>query len=217
MASVKILNTHKDLNEYGCGYFLKTNESHITRVTSTELRWLTVRNGDGSFFTSAQEEAYAYIDNIANDYGTDEWDKINMRILLYVNPTISQHPHIIKLLQCGADIRYIKESNSTKVLIQDNELYLTFSPSIDKVVNSGIVYVGQKNNDPLIKHYAKEFDEKFALAKKVTLKNGKIVFKERGIRNIYNILKGYEMNDWLNLVLGAILGTLFGLCTLFFK
>lgn len=217
MATVKILNTHKELSEYGCRYFLKTSESHVTRVTSTELRWLTVRRGDGGFYTQVQEEACSYIDELALNFESDEWDKINMKILLYVNPITSQHLHIIKLLKCGADIRYISEDNSTKVLIQDNELYLTFASSKEKVVNSGIVYVGNKVGDPLISHYVADFDNKFAKARKLVLKDGRIVFHDRGLRNVYKTIMSYEMKDWLTLILGAILGTLFGLSSLLFQ
>lgn len=217
MATVKILNTHKELNEYGCRYFLETSESHVTRVTSTELRWLTVRKGDGGFFTPAQEEACSYIDDLALNYESDEWDKINMKILLYIDPTVAQHPHIIKLLKCGAEIRYVAENNTTKVLIQDNELYLTFSSSKDKVVNSGIVYIGNKVGDPLVNHYVTEFDHKFATAKRIILKKGKIVYQERGLINVYKTIKSYETKDWLNLILGAILGALFGLSSLLFQ
>ena len=217
MATVKIINTHKELNEYGCRYFLNTSESHLTRVTSTELRWLTVRKSDGEFFTPFQEEACSYIDNLALNYESEEWDKINMKVLLYVDPTIAQHPHIIKLLKCGAEIRYILENNTTKVLIQDNELYLTFSSSKEKVVNSGVVYVGNKVDDPLIHHYSTEFDQKFASAKRVILKDGRIVYEESGLVNIYKTIKSYETKDWLNLVLGAILGSLFGLSSLLFR
>lgn len=214
MANIKVLNTHKDLNEFGCKYFLNTNEFHTTRITSTELRWLTVRDGSGAFYTTTQREACSYINDLAKDFGSAEWDKINMKILLYVDPTKAQHPHIKTLLMCGAEIRYLNEINNTRVVIQDNELYLTFSTSIDKVVNSGIVYVGQKINDPLISYYIQEFDSKYASARKVKLEKEQIVFEKRGVANLIQIINSYDTKDWLNLILGAILGTLFGLCTL---
>ena len=107
MPNIQILSTHKELNEFGCKYFLNTSESHTTRITSTELRWLTVRDGSGNYYTPTQQAACAYIDDLAQNYGSLEWDKINMKILLYVDPTIAQRPHIITLLKCGADIRYL--------------------------------------------------------------------------------------------------------------
>lgn len=216
MANIKILNTHKDLNEFGCKYFLRTNEFHTTRITSTELRWLTVRDGNGGFYTTTQEEACTYIKDLAKNFGSAEWDKINMKILLYVDPTKAQHSHIKFLLKCGAEIRYLNETSNTRVIIQDNELYLTFSTSIDKVVNSGVVYIGQKINDPLVNYYIQDFDSKYASARKVMLENEQIVFDKRGFANLMQIIRSYDTKDWLNLVLGAVFGTLFGLCTLLF-
>ena len=107
--------------------------------------------------------------------------------------------------------------NNTKIVIQDNEIYLTFSSSMYKVVNSGAVYIGQETNDPLINHYIEEFDSKYAMARKVMLSDGKIVFEKRGISNIVSIIKSYDTKDWVNLILGAILGTLLGLYTWLFN
>lgn len=96
MATVKIFNTHKDLNECGCTFFINTSEAHVTRVTSTELRWLSIKTRSGEYISKSQETACEYIESVANAFGSKEWDKINMKILLYVNPVISQHEHIKK-------------------------------------------------------------------------------------------------------------------------
>lgn len=212
MAAVKIINRHKELNEYGCSFFINTSEAHVTKITSAELRWLSIKTGNGEYVSEKQEMACAYIDSVANTYGSKEWDKINMKILLYVNPVISQHDHIKKLLKCGADIRYLKEQNCTKIVIQDNMLYFTISASLEKVVNSGILYTGKKINDPLINYYAQEFDGKFSKARQVELSDSnKIKFKNRGVLYWCNIIKNLDTKDWINLIFGACIGTILSL------
>ncbi len=211
MATIKILETHKELNECGCNFFCNTSEIHLTRVTSTELRWLSVRTAKGEYISPAQEFACAHVDAIADSYGSNEWDKINMKILLYVNPIKSQHHHIKNLLKCGADIRYIKNQNCTRLVIQDNKLFFTVSSSQEKVVNSGILYTGKKINDPLINYYTQEFDSMFLRARPIEMQNNRIVFRHRGIKYWYAIVQNLDAKDWINLIFGAILGTMLGL------
>lgn len=217
MPNIKIIKTYHDLNERGCKFFLDLNESSITRVTSAQLRWLSARI-EGQYISDAQKEACDYIDSITKTYGTKEWAKINLKILLYVNPCKAQDKYIIELLKCGVDIRYVREDNCKKIVLQKNMLYISFSPTLDKLVNTGIIYTGIKHDDPLIEYYKTEFDNKFNKARKVILnENGVISLKDKNIVYWYNIVKNYDAQQWISLIIGAclggIVGLLFGLLT----
>lgn len=209
MATIKILDNHSELNDCGCSFFINTSEAHITRLTSSELRWLSVRTGTGEYISKNQQIACRHIESIAQKYGSKEWDKVNMKILLYKNPVTTQHTHIKMLLKCGADIRYLKGQNNIRIVVQDNILYFTISPSIEKVVNSGVVYTGKKINDPLIDYYVKIFDEKFNKARQIELSDkNKIKFKSIGLSYWYDVIKNLDIKDWINLILGAIIGAI---------
>ena len=142
----------------------------------------------------------------------------NLKILLYVNPCKAQDKYIIELLKCGVDIRYVREDNCKKIVLQKNMLYISFSPTLDKLVNTGIIYTGIKHDDPLIEYYKTEFDNKFNKARKVILnENGVISLKDKNIVYWYNIVKNYDAQQWISLIIGAclggIVGLLFGLLT----
>ena len=123
MANIRIIERHEELSSLGCEFFMKANESHITRVSSTKLRWLSIRDGKGEFISSMQKSACAFLENIAGKYGSDDWDKLNLKILLYDNPVLSQDNHIKTLIKCGADIRYLRSKDCSKIVIQDNVIY----------------------------------------------------------------------------------------------
>lgn len=214
MANIRIVERHEELNSLGCEFFTKASESHVTRVSSTKLRWLSIRNGNGEYISPMQEKACLYLENIAEKYGSDDWDKLSMKILLYENPIDSQDPFIKCLLKCGADIRYLQTNKCSKIVIQDNVVYLTFASSIEKVVNSGIYYVGKKTSDPYIDYCIQQFDSKYNRAKKIALSGNKIVYADRFTIRFIKEFKGVGMKDWIILLLGAIFG---GLVSLFFS
>ena len=206
MANIRIIGKHEELNSLGCEFFLKTNESHTTRVTSTRLRWLSIRNGKGEFITPVQKDACSFLEATAEKYGSDDWDKLNLKILLYENPIYTQDSFIKCLLKCGADIRYFRTTDCTKVVIQDNVIYLTFASSFKKVVNSGIYYVGKKTDDPFVDYHKQQFDLKFYKGKKITLKNDNIVYADKFLSRFNSELKDVGMKEWITLFLGALLG-----------
>ena len=208
MATIRIVERHEELNSLGCEFFTKACENHITRVSSTKLSWLSIRDGNGGFISPMQEQACSFLDNIVENYGSDDWNKLNMKILLYENPINTQDKYIKCLLKCGVDLRYLRTNDCSKIVIQDNIIYLTFASSFEKVVNSGIYYVGKKISDPFIDYNILEFDSKFNKAKKLTLKNEKIVYADRFFSRLTKELNGVAMKDWINLFLGALLGGL---------
>lgn len=211
MANIRIVERHEELNSLGCEFFTKASESHITRISSTKLRWLSIRNGNGEYISPMQEMACSYLENIAEKYGSDDWDKLSMKILLYENPIYSQDPFVKCLLKCGADIRYLRTDKCSKIVIQDNIVYLTFASSIVKVVNSGIYYVGKKTSDPYINYCIQQFDSEYNRAKKLTLSDNKIIYADRFTLRFINEFKGLGMKDWIILLLGALFGGLISL------
>ena len=123
MANIRIIKRHEELNSLGCEFFTKANEGHITRISSTKLRWLSIRTNNKDYISSMQKSACDFLETIAEKYGADDWDKLNLKILLYDNPIKSQDDHIKTLLKCGADIRYLQLQECSKIVIQDNIIY----------------------------------------------------------------------------------------------
>lgn len=205
MANIKIVNNHKELNSLGCEFFTKANESHITRISSAKLRWLSIRTEKGEYISPMQETACSFIENVADNYGAKAWDKFNLKILLYENPIKYQDKYIKSLLTCGADIRYLNEKDCSKIVIQDNYLYLTFASSFEKVVNTGFLYTGNID-DPYIDLYTQQFDMKFSKAKKMALKDGRIVYANNFLTRIKDEIKDLGLRDWIILLLGTLFG-----------
>lgn len=95
-----------------------------------------------------------------------------------------------------------KDSNTRQYYI-----YITFASSFEKVVNSGIYYVGRKNSDPLIDYQIQQFDKKFNTAKKITLnKNLKIVNAVSIIPRLKTELSAVSMREWIIILIGALIG-----------
>ena len=211
MSSIKIIENHTQLNDQGCQFFLSSNENIVTRMTSSEVRWLSLRTSKNEFISDSQVLAYEYINKIAENYKESDWDKINMKILLNSNPIGKQDEHIKTLIMCGADVRYLNEKTPIKIILQKNKLYITIAPSIERVVNSGVLYTGRTINDPLIDYYKEEFDQKFAKARQVILVNEQLRFRKRNIKEILQMIKNIEMQDWFILILGTVLGGLVGI------
>ncbi len=213
MATVKLIDGHKDLNATGCSFFINLTESVVTRVTSSDLRWLSLRENEDEFITPNQKEACDKIENILSHFHGSEWNKINLKVLLFSNPTKSANPYLVKLINCGADIRYIKSSSKIRLAICKNLLYLTLSTTPKNVVNSGMLYSGRTQQDPLIDFYTSWFDTKFASARKTKVKNGKVVFDDSFWEQVKIGYNRMDSKDWIGLILGAILGALIGFVT----
>lgn len=212
MATIRIIDNHSELNSVGCHFFTTANESQVTRVSSTKLRWLSLRTQAGDYFTEEQGKAMERIKSLeVNNGKSSGLGKLNMRILLFCDPT-KESPddamHIFKLLKAEADIRYSNRTSSTKVIIQGNSLYLSYAPDVSKVVNSGILYTGRMVNDPVIEHHKCEFDSIFDSARKLTIRNEKIVFEDVGLSRIWKAMRSISAKDWILLILGALLGAL---------
>lgn len=213
MATVKLIDGHKDLNAIGCLFFINLTESAVTRVTSSDLRWLSLRENDDEYITPNQKEACDKIENILSRFHGSEWNKINLKVLLFTNPTKSTNPYLIKLINCGADIRYIRSSSKIRLATCKNLLYLTLSTHQKNVVNSGILYSGRTQQDPLIDYYTSWFDKKFATARKTKVKKGKVTFDDSFWEQVKTGYARMESKDWIGLIFGAILGALIGFVT----
>lgn len=209
MANAKIIEGHNNLNAIGCSFFLNSNEKICTRITSSNLRWLSIRENNDCYLSVEQEKACNRIDTILDTYRTAEWDKLNMKILLFSNPTKSKDNHYIKkLILCGADIRYLPLSTRQRMVLQGNKLYFSISSNRDKVVNIGWIYEGRPSNDPFIDFYKDWFDKKFEKAKIIGIKKDKLVTTDSVIKKIYVGFSNLTLENWINLLLGAVLGTL---------
>lgn len=56
MPSAKIVSTYQDLNSLGCEMLLATNESHVTRMTSSKMRWISLKNDKNEFISKNQKK-----------------------------------------------------------------------------------------------------------------------------------------------------------------
>jgi hypothetical protein len=207
MPSVKILTDYDQLNDAGCNLILTANESQLTLMTSTELRWLYVRKEGGVHFTSKQKDVCEHIEGIIQCYGNVDMAKLNMKILLNKDPRKKQYEHIKNLIKAGADIRFKKSKEKTKIVIQNNVLFFSYAPHISKVVHKGILYTGNTRNDPMIEYYTELFNDNFSKSKKVSLDGeGNIVFSEKILKTMYMSFKEFDTKDWMTLFFGAIIG-----------
>lgn len=208
MASIKIIEGHNVLNAVGCSFFIESNEKVMTRISSSDLRWLSIREGNGAFLSDEQKTACDRIDEIIERFGSSVWDKMNMRILLFSNPIRSKNEYILKLIRCGADVRYCPVGSKTRMALRGNRLYLSHSSDCLKVVNTGWLYEGRAVNDPFIDYYRNWFDSKFASSRKIIVRGDKMRYDESIASRILKSLKNMSVESWLNIVLGAVMGAI---------
>ena len=60
--SSTIIKGLENLNSEGCMFFIEAGSEQVTRMTSTQLRWLTHKKDNGDCFTNAQRQAIEKID-----------------------------------------------------------------------------------------------------------------------------------------------------------
>ena len=210
MSTITKIDKHEELSVKGCEFFIKANESFTTRISTNKLRWLSIKK-NGDYISSTQRDACMFIENIIKQYGNADWDKLNLKILLYENPIKNQEEYIKKLIKCGADVRFFNAKERTRIMTQKNVVFITFSTKDDKVVNYGIYYVGDDTSiDPYIDYWNKQFDSIFNKARKVILKDNTIVFADKFIKSLWKTIKDAEFKEWIMLFLGAVIGAIFG-------
>lgn len=221
--SIKILHTQEEICNQGCEFFIQANPTHDTRFSSAYLRWLSARKKGGEPYSSSQQKAAEYINEIAqNEYAAQLEELSSLHVLLYKDPTndkefnakdMNSTEYVKMMLKAGADIRYCETDNPIRLAIQDNNLLLSWSssdndrdtPLSKKTVNQGMYYTGVPNNDPLINYYTKYFDRLFDKAKKVKLnQKGEIKDTDSKIRSIVNYCKTNKGQIWFDVILSVI-------------
>lgn len=171
----------KELNALGCHYLITSNHKHITRIITRSMRWLSVKQ-DGQFMTKEQERAICRLDRLLEKRSDNINRNLNIHILLDIDPReqptdgeLFDDSFIKKLIRIGADVRYTEKANRMKLVLQDNEVYMSFAHEAAQVVSFGYHYVGESKDDGLCRYMADEFDVLFDKAQKLALRNDKIV------------------------------------------
>jgi len=201
---IYVVYEDKDLSSVGCGFFIEA-EHKKTLLTSTELRWLTVKENRESpeLFTEKQVEANNCISKCANR----DWGKLDMKVLLYKNPkNLVDNNHIVQLIRAGADVRFLKMNNITKICLSENKLFLSFAPNIEQVANKGILYNGRQNEDPIIGYYESIFNNDFIRARRIIVKNNKLSYEDKWYQFLYKTIKEISLKELIIMFIGAILG-----------
>ena len=204
MEKINIISNYKELSEIGCSFFQKQGKTYIT---STELRWLTVKKNNTSddFFCDEQKRANDYIDECSNRSHA----KLNMKVLLYKDPTkLNQNNHIVRLINAGAVVRFKKMDNTVKICLSGNELFISYANYMKNVVNKGVYYIGDlKDDDPMIEYYKNIFDKDFETAREVIVHKDNLSYTDKWYRQLKKNIKESQKEIILMLI-GALLGGL---------
>lgn len=168
----------KELNELGCHYINTANQANYTRMITRSMRWLTVRAGN-DYMSSEQEKACKKIEDLINTNENNIDRQLNLYVLLEKDPRnnskYKEYAYIKNLILLGADVRFTEKESKMKLVLQENELYLSFSNDVFRMVSVGYHYIGKNNADGMCRYFANEFDKQFERAHKLTVKEDKIV------------------------------------------
>lgn len=168
----------KELNELGCHYINTANQANYTRMITRSMRWLTVRAGN-DYMSSEQEKACKKIEDLINTNENNIDRQLNLYVLLEKDPRnnskYKEYAYIKNLILLGADVRFTEKESKMKLVLQENELYLSFSNDVFRMVSVGYHYIGKNNADGMCRYFANEFDKQFEQAHKLTVKEDKIV------------------------------------------
>lgn len=168
----------KELNELGCHYINTANQANYTRMITRSMRWLTVRAGN-DYMSSEQEKACKKIEDLINTNENNIDRQLNLYVLLEKDPRnnskYKEYAYIKNLILLGADVRFTEKESKMKLVLQENELYLSFSNDVFRMVSVGYHYIGKNNEDGMCRYFANEFDKQFEQAHKLTVKEDKIV------------------------------------------
>lgn len=212
----------KELNALGCHYIMTANHRHITRIITRSMRWLTVKQ-DGQFMTKDQERARKRIDRLLNESNDNINRNLNIHILLNVDPR--EHPsneehfdesYIKKLIQVGADVRFLERESRMKLVLQDNEVYISFAHESTQVISIGYHYVGESKDDGLCRFLADEFDRLFDRAQKLALKNDKIVLASSKWERIKKAFK-LTLREIVIIIISSAISCLLAIVPYFIK
>lgn len=205
-----IIKGFENLNREGCRFFVEAGSDCVTLMTSTQLRWLTHRINNDDCYTDSQRQAIEKINRIAKDRNSKA-PALRMKILLYADPRKlddEQSKYIKQLIRCGGtEVRYLetKEDQRLRISIQGKKLFLSMSERQDQEVHEGILYVSEKENNPLIQYYKDLFETNFKKAKKLKVKNNvRIAFADSLVDKIKRFCKTDKAIGTLWGILGII-------------
>lgn len=209
----------KELNELGCHYINTANQANYTRMITRTMRWLTVRAGN-DYMSSEQEKACKRIEDLINTNENNIDRQLNLYVLLERDPRnhskSKEYAYIKNLILLGADVRFIERESKMKLVLQDNELYLSFSNDVFRMVSVGYHYVGKNKADGLCRYFANEFDKQFEQAHRLTVKEDKIVVDNAYIGEQVKQAFHLTAREWaiyvLTLVTSFILGIILQNC-----
>lgn len=212
----------KELNALGCHYIITANHRHITRIITRSMRWLTVKQ-DGQFMTKEQERARKRIDRLLKESNDNINRNLNIHILLDVDPREQpsndecfDESYIKKLIQVGADVRFLERESRMKLVLQDNDVYMSFAYESTQVISIGYHYVGENNDDGLCRFMVDEFDRLFDRAQKLALKNDKIVLASSRRERIKKAFK-LTSREIVIIIISSIISCLLAVVPYFIK
>lgn len=207
-----------DLNALGCRYINTANHNNCTRIITRRMRWLTAQRGPQLFMTPEQEQACERISRLTQENDCNLDRNLNMRILLDQDPCKRSKgesfndTYIKNLLKVGVDIRFVEKENRMKLVLQDNELFISFAYESPKMVSVGYQYIADNKDDSLCRYVEKEFDRQFELAQKLTLDNNGMIIPDKGskseqVKHAFNL----TAREWAIIILGFIASFVGGL------
>ncbi|MBR0195675.1 MAG: hypothetical protein IJQ32_05505 [Paludibacteraceae bacterium] len=211
----------EELNNLGCHYINTANQGNYTRMITRSMRWLTVRDGNGYYLSEEQKRACHRIEYLTALDENNIERHLNLNILLEKDPRHSYGPeytYIKRLIQIGADVRFVERESKVKLVLQEDELYLSFSNNSDKMVSIGYHYIGKNKADGLCQYIANKFDRQFEKAQKLTIINDKIALESKHVGE--QMRRAFHLTDreWAIYVLSIIASIVIGAgLTLFFR
>lgn len=198
-----------ELNALGCRFFLTANHTNSTQLITRSLRWLTVQHGMHCM-TNEQEAACKRINELIAESDKNIEKSLNIRILLDRDPRkpskdeICDNTHIKKLIQIGADVRFVEHGNRMKMVLQENELFLSFSQEQSKMVSIGYHYVGKSKDDALCQYFLEEFNKQFEKAKKLAVRNEVIVLARKKVSETLASAFNLTAREWVIVGIGVL-------------
>ena len=215
LPSIREIRDLKELNALGCHYLLSANHCNYTRITTRSMRWLTVRNGN-YFMTPEQENARRRIDELVIDNVNSIDRNLNLNILLDKDPRnltgeCFDDSYIKKLIVIGADVRFEDRDSKMKLVLQENELYVSFASGFAQTVNIGYHYIAKSKEDRLCRFLADEFDARFMKAQRLAVVNDKIVLADPTMTEKVRTAFKWSLREWASFILSVFASFLIGI------
>jgi len=220
---VREIKDLKELNNLGCHYINTANQGNSTRMITRSMRWLTVRNGRRrGYMSQEQENACLRIKELLKLDENNIERNLNLSVLLEKDPRHSagtrEYDYIKKLIQIGADVRFVERESKVKLVLQENELYISFSNDFLKMVSIGYHYIGKNKADGVCRYVANMFDRQFEQAQKLTIIDDKIALESKHVGEQMRRAFQLTAREWAIFILTNIASIITGgALTLFFR